>query len=329
MSVLLWSGFSGSHAAATLGGLEFPLRCSDHVECVVQNLFDHDPGPSFSDYNCGALGYDGHDGVDIRVANLSVMDEGVAVLAAAPGVVRAVRNDMQDINIKDGGLGAIKGHEAGNAVAIRHGSDWETQYSHLRRGSVQVKPGDSVKAGDVLGLIGLSGRTEFPHLHFEVRHRGKAVDPFVGPIDGFQCGSAKSPMWSEGAGKILKYRPTGLLQTGFATDVPTRKAVEWGETLPEPVSSSAPAIVFWVELFGVQQGDIETIQLFGPDNKTVISARTRQVSGDKARWLSYVGRKRRGVGWDPGVYQSRYELMREHAGKREVILDLRRTLEVN
>lgn len=63
----------------------------------------------------------------------------------------------------------------GNLVVIRHDNGIETFYAHLSKRN--VKPGDWVHAGDVIGLGGSSGRSTGPHLHFETRYKGFAFDP--------------------------------------------------------------------------------------------------------------------------------------------------------
>lgn len=63
----------------------------------------------------------------------------------------------------------------GNSVEIDHGSGIVTKYAHLQRSI--VKPGQWVKKGDVLGYIGMTGRTTGPHLHYEVRLNGVPVNP--------------------------------------------------------------------------------------------------------------------------------------------------------
>ena len=146
----------------------------------MQNFFDHDPGPDRRDYACGRLSYDGHSGTDFRVADVPAMMRGVTVVAAAPGTVKAVRDGMADIRLAEIGREALKGREAGNGVVIDHGDGWETQYSHLRKGSTLVRPGQTVEAGTPLGRIGMSGQAEFPHVDFAVRHDGQEIDPFTG-----------------------------------------------------------------------------------------------------------------------------------------------------
>jgi len=63
----------------------------------------------------------------------------------------------------------------GNHIVIRHGFGYETLYGHLSR--YKSRAGQSVKRGDVIGYIGSTGRSEGPHLHYEVHKNGKVVNP--------------------------------------------------------------------------------------------------------------------------------------------------------
>ncbi|GAA0266721.1 hypothetical protein GCM10009127_02850 [Alteraurantiacibacter aestuarii] len=63
----------------------------------------------------------------------------------------------------------------GNYVQIEHGGDLETRYAHLS--SYTVSAGDEVNKGDLIGYIGSTGRSTGPHLHYEVRVEGEAVNP--------------------------------------------------------------------------------------------------------------------------------------------------------
>jgi len=65
----------------------------------------------------------------------------------------------------------------GNRVVIDHGNGFVTLYAHLSR--VSVTAGQTVKRGDLIGLIGSTGRSTGPHLHFEIRASGKAQDPLA------------------------------------------------------------------------------------------------------------------------------------------------------
>ena len=95
-----------------------------------------------------------HTGVDILAAG------GTEIRAAAPGVVAYAGN-------------GYRGY--GNAVIVDHGGSVTTLYAHI--GTIRVRSGETVAAGDVIGTVGRSGNATTHHLHFELRVDGKAVDP--------------------------------------------------------------------------------------------------------------------------------------------------------
>ncbi|MFN7027599.1 MAG: M23 family metallopeptidase, partial [Pseudorhizobium sp.] len=63
----------------------------------------------------------------------------------------------------------------GNLVEVDHGHGITTRYGHLSR--ILVSVGDRVAAGDTVGRVGSTGRSTGPHVHYEVRRNGRAVDP--------------------------------------------------------------------------------------------------------------------------------------------------------
>ena len=69
--------------------------------------------------------------------------------------------------------GEVQGY--GNVVYIDHGNGMVTRYGHASK--LLVKPGEHVKQGQVIALVGQTGRADGPHLHFEVRVNGAAIDP--------------------------------------------------------------------------------------------------------------------------------------------------------
>lgn len=94
-----------------------------------------------------------HPGVDLAARS------GTPVRAAADGVVTARGTDSI----------------FGNYLLLVHLEGFETYYAHLL--SWEVALADSVRAGQTVGLVGSTGRSTAPHLHFEIRRRGRALDP--------------------------------------------------------------------------------------------------------------------------------------------------------
>lgn len=66
---------------------------------------------------------------------------------------------------------------SGNTVILDHGSGMTTFYLHIMNGGILVKPGQHVKAGDIIAKVGSTGLSTGPHLHFEVRKNGTRQDP--------------------------------------------------------------------------------------------------------------------------------------------------------
>ena len=306
---------------------EVPVDCAIGSACIVQNYVDHDPGPGASDQTCGPLSYNNHRGIDFRVPGRPEMDAGVAVIAAAPGVVRAVQDDMPDVSIRETGSDPALGREAGNMVVITHGDGWETQYSHLRGGSVRVRPGQRVETGTPLGLIGLSGKTKFPHLHFAVRHGGQTLDPFTGRPPGSGCGRPGTPLWSADAQAALAYRAGGLLAAGFAAETPTIWDALAGQHRAATLPSDAAALVFWAAAWGLRADDREDATVIGPNGRVFAESRAR-VPKNKAQWLRFTGRTRKAETWPPGRYRGTYRVLRERDGETVTVVDVTREVEV-
>jgi len=236
--------------------LLFPVACDLGATCFIQQTMDRDPGPGARDFTCGPQSYDGHTGTDIRVADLADMDAGVVVLAAADGVVRAIRDGVPD----RGTSAAPAGQNCGNGIAITHADGWETQYCHLLRGSLTVAVGDTVAAGTPLAQIGYSGRTEFPHLEFILRRDGVPVDPFA-PDDLSQCGTGAAPLWASD----VEFPGGGLLDLGFSDAIPEFGAIKAGTASAASLSAAGPALVLWGYVYAGRVGDVIEMRIEAPD----------------------------------------------------------------
>ena len=298
-----------------------PIDCRVGEVCFVQNYVDGDPGPGWRDHACGRLSYDGHDGTDFRLPDYRMMDKGVPVLAAAAGTVLRVRDGMEDVNANVVGRDKVMNVGAGNAVIIDHGDGWQTSYLHMRRGSVAVAPGQRVEAGQTLGLVGLSGLTEFPHVHFGVRHNGAVVDPFVGPPGGPPggspggdgpapaCGRPGRPLWNAAAARALAYKATAGLGAGFAVRIPEAEPARRGEYDADGLAPDAPLLVMWSDIMGAKAGDTQRVRIEAADGR-VLFEHTAALTADKAAWFAYQGLKRPAAGWPKGPYRGTVTLLR-------------------
>lgn len=290
--------------------LEQPIRCTLGQDCFVQNYFDHGTGARPQDYTCGALTYASHHGTDFRLRDLAAMRKGVAVVAAAPGIVVGVRDGEPDINVKQLDKTALKGKEAGNGVRIDHGDGWSTQYSHMLLGSIKVRAGQKVQAGDLLGMVGLSGNTEFPHVDFSVKKDGKPLDPFN--PESASCGGVMSPLWSRQTAEKLRYQATGILIAGFSATPPKREIAENGGYSLKHIPADSESLAYWVQLFGLCNGDLLTLELLAPDG-TLFSRNVMPIPSNKAAWFAVSGRNRKERSWPVGVYRAVVRL--ERGGK--------------
>lgn len=295
--MILRSALLSLALAPAAGAFELgqPVECTLGETCFVQNYFDHDPGPGVADPSCGPLGYDGHDGTDFALPTLADMQAGVTVRAAAAGVVRATRDGLPDT------AQFPPGQDCGNGLAIIHDGGWETQYCHLKQGSIRVTQGQSVQAGDPLGQIGLSGNTEFPHLHLSVRRNGAELDPFA-PDATATCGAGGPDLWQPD----IAYVAGGIVGLGLAPAIPEFAAIKAGTT--DPVTTASPAMVVWAHLFGQRQGDRLALSLTGPEGEVI--ADTIPLDRTQARSFRALGKKARAP-WPAGTYTATAILLRD------------------
>jgi murein DD-endopeptidase MepM/ murein hydrolase activator NlpD len=189
----------------------------------------------------------------------------------------------------------------------------------MRQGSVRVRKGDQVDRQQLLGTIGLSGKTEFPHLHLGVRYRGDVVDPFLGAEAVAGCGVKGKPLWQPAVLADLEYRPSGILASGFTDKVPNLMQVVSGQHRHERLDRAAANLVYWVLIFGLQPGDEEVLRLLAPDGSVLLQRQGPPAKKHKARWFTYSGKRiRRPL--VPGVYRGEYQLLRTIDGRNRAVL---------
>jgi murein DD-endopeptidase MepM/ murein hydrolase activator NlpD len=308
-----------SNAIAQNIELGLPIACELGRTCYIQNYVDTDASASARDYKCGTLTYDAHNGTDFRVPSLAAQRVGVEILAAADGRILRTRDGMPDGVFDKSAREAVRDVECGNGALIEHAQHWETQYCHLANGSLQVKPGDLVKRGQPLGRVGRSGLTEYPHLHFTIRHRGKIADPFAYGAAANSCGGGEL-LWDPSLHAQLVYQERTILNAGFASGPVTMDLIEDGKAGMELPSASAPAIVAFVRAIGLKAGDVQWFAVRDPGGRVIAETRTPPLDKNKAQIMLFAGRKRPASGWGDGTYKATYTV--EHDGQVVLKRDL-------
>ncbi len=188
-----------STPATSTAAVRFRLPLSEPWRIARQVTgFDHDPEDFADDGACLDYAgrswpwcYDQHQGSDFSlIGGFLAMDTGsTPVVAAADGVVVQAEDGHYDRCQQVGLIGQIDcaGHAMkANQVVLEHVDGTRSVYAHLMQGSVAVEEGDEVRCGDLLGLVGSSGYSAGPHLHFGVIPAGgEPVDAYVYGGDGW------------------------------------------------------------------------------------------------------------------------------------------------
>ncbi len=166
----------------------WPLKLANNMDDYgyygISNFVDHNPAPgALLDYNNGTRTYDlsnyNHQGTDIFTWPFPwyKMDyDEVEIVAAADGII---------INKSDGNNDRSCGLNGGqwNAVYVQHSDGSVAWYGHMKKNSLTTKIiGSPVTTGEYLGIVGSSGNSTGPHLHFEVYDsENHLIDPWFGP----------------------------------------------------------------------------------------------------------------------------------------------------
>ncbi len=155
---------------------------------VMGNFVDHNPSfpNQLRDYNCGTRTYDlpsgyNHKGIDIInypfAWNKMDNNETVAVAAAAGQIIFKADGNFD--------RSCTFNNNPWNIVVLRHSDGTVSWYGHLKLNSLTTKAvGESVTQGEFLGVIGSSGSSTVPHLHFEIYNADNQLqDPYQGPCN--------------------------------------------------------------------------------------------------------------------------------------------------
>lgn len=226
----------------------------------ISNFVDQNTNAvSLRDYNCGSRTYDGHHGTDIfswPFYWLKMDRNEVEIVAAAPGVILSKSDGNYDRNCAMGGA-------TWNAVYIQHADGSVAWYGHLKSNSLTSKAvGAAVAEGEYLGLMGSSGSSTGPHLHFEVYDAAShLVDPWQGSCNALNTGSwwqVQRPYYDSAINKISTH-----------SNLVTWPACPTAETPNTANVFQASATVYFYSFYRDQLvGDVTSNTVFQPDGST-------------------------------------------------------------
>ncbi len=240
---------SGTVTVIEAMGFEFPLVGTLNQDFFYTNYVDQDSGLGIQDYACGLKTYDGHRGTDIVLPSFARMDEGVTVVASAPGTVSLIQDGVGDRNRSTGAGGF------GNHVRILHRDGFESIYAHMARQSITVSAGQEVAAGTILGLVGSSGNSDMPHLHIEFRRNGATSNAFAGT-----CG----PSFTHWAAPDVYQETFRLIASGTSDLTLNLDLIKDPPPQVDTLITSDARVALWVHLHNLRAGSVSRFELYDP-----------------------------------------------------------------
>jgi murein DD-endopeptidase MepM/ murein hydrolase activator NlpD len=230
----------------------------------ISNYVDHNPNfpDQVTDFQCGARSYDlangyNHKGTDIFLWPFPwLMSEKnqVDVVAASSGIIVYKENGHFDKNCSFNEM-------PWNAIYLRHEDGSVSWYGHLKNSTLTTKGiGDSVEEGEFLGVVGSSGSSTMPHLHFEVYDAsGNLIDPYAGP-----CNNLNAESWWKNQKPYYEKRTNMLLTHSKPPEYPECPNIE---TINEKNFFYAGDTAVFAGYFqDLQFGDQVFFKIFKPDS---------------------------------------------------------------
>ena len=270
-------GLDFNNKSAIKTTLSWPLKpktgLDDCSYYIVSAHVDHNAtSGTFTDYTCGTKTYDGHRGTDIAIFPFpfyKLDHDEVEVIAAAPGTIIDKVDGNFDKNCGSNNLQA-------NYLVIQHADGSRVLYFHMKKNSLTAKTiGQSVVEGEYLGVVGSSGNSSGPHLHFEV-WSGSTVSTYIDPYAG-TCNLLNNTSWWVDQ---KPYTETAVVKASVNTTDVVVPACPATETTNETECFSIPFqgaglpagfAKFYVFLRNETQGLTANLNILNPDGSVFTS----------------------------------------------------------
>lgn len=229
---------------------------------AINNYADVNPTTGGStDYRSGPYQYDGHDARDSGPWGFSSQDLGIPVYAAADGFVDAASDGYFDRE-------TTFGNRPANYVQIDHGNGFKTLYYHFATNTVVVKPGQFVRAGELIAHMGSSGISTGTHLHYTPYYRGAPIETGYAPT---VYNAAPLPY----GGDVSKF----FFETGISNNLQNSDINEHISNADRFAVGSSGTVSFWMQAYNLRAGDVLRWRYYRP-NGTLLGTSTFSVPQD-------------------------------------------------
>ena len=252
----------------------WPLLAQDWQHSF--NYVDLDPSGGIQDWACRAITYDTHAGNDVMIRDFVEMDQGRFIVAAAAGTVIRAEDGFFDRSAFIGGNGP------NNFVYVQHDDGSTGLYLHHRKWSSLVGAGERVFEGQPLALVGSSGFSSDPHVHFEVGDAdGTAQEPFAGAC---RPGTTlwKPPQPAHTQDNAMSVYSAGL--TIYTPDIYTIKE-RYPDVTRVEQNPAANAFFFWHRNADIHAGDVSRVVFRKPDGTVYADDSTTWTAPAAYDWL--------------------------------------------
>jgi murein DD-endopeptidase MepM/ murein hydrolase activator NlpD len=265
--------------------LSWPLRTANGLnDCsyyYIGNYVDQDTtSPGIRDWNCGSVSYDGHQGTDLCTFPypFEKMDNNeVEVIAAAPGTIVNRVDGHYDRN-------CAMTDSTANYIVIQHADGSCALYWHMKKNSLSSKIlGQTVVTGEYLGVVGSSGSSTGPHLHFEVLSGitlNTLNDPFAGSCNLLNANSwwvVQKPYTEPAIIQTSVHPALAVFSPCPATEIPNE----------DSCYTAGGSARFYVFFRNETSGLVTNMRIINPDETTFTSwTHSSNLSHLNSYWIS-------------------------------------------
>ena len=269
-------------------GFQWPIKqasgFNDNGYYGITNYVDEDNSAGILEYNCGNRTYNGHQGTDIATWPFpwqKMLLNAIQIIAAAPGTIIYKSDGNSDTS-----CAFCPSYCNWNAVYVMQTDGSVAWYGHMKTNSQTSKTvGQTVALGEFLGIVGSSGNSTAPHLHFQVYTDNtytQLVDPWGGPCNGLNGTTSwwanQQPYYTPTLSKVMTHNPA-----------PAMTGCKSGEAVNEKVNFVNGQTIYVGSYYRDQQiGQQSVHTVYRPDNTILLTWSQSFTSYYSLSWWYYI-----------------------------------------